>query len=553
MIIHGAPTSRRPSGCPASWRPRTTGARGSPSPGRERPGQPADTAISTRDRRVRDQRPEDLDLLRPPGHLGPVPAADRPHRISGATSTRGSPPSSSTWRPRVSNAADPGHGRRRVQRGLLHRRAIPANAAWATRAMAGWSPWAPSATSGSASPRRWPSWPRTSAMVEAARSVTRARSTTLASGPPGPGLDQIELARLLSLRALSKVLKGEKTWPEGPLAKLQSYSLRGRSPSCIRPLGPVGPWTGCPRRGGRGHVAHLTPGRGTRLGGGTTEVQKNIIADRAIAIPGKSAGRLSPRSSQLPPPIPAPPASSASPAAPGTPPKGAPNGRAPQPLAMWERLAHDAARAGHGSHEDHRRGGPTTARSRASTWSTRSPGSTTTAVDPPGRERIGSITQPRRRYSGIGGSVPLTVLATEVAGEDQGKGDHDLALITGAEALATVRQLKKAGEKPQWSFRPRREAAPRRWTWSSDRTEVSHAVFEGALDLRPVRQRPAGPPRPGASNKHRAPLGPGARTDDGHRGDQPARLQPRGPRPRRVVDGEHRTTGWWRLLRTRSS
>src|SRR5208283_3616200 len=57
-------------------------------------------------------------------------------------------------------------------------------------------------------------------------------------------------------------------------------------------------------------------------------------------------------------------------------------------------------------------------------------------------ERLGAAPR-RRRYSGIGGSVPH-VLATEVAREI-GAGRLDLALIAGAEALATVRRLKKAG------------------------------------------------------------------------------------------------------------
>ena len=84
----------------------------------------------------------------------------------------------------------------------------------------------------------------------------------------------------------------------------------------------------------------------------------------------------------------------------------------------------------------------------------------------------------RRRYSGIGGSVPL-VLATEVA-EEIRAGHLDLALITGAEALATVRRLKKAGEKPQWSFRPA-EKRPFPMDMDFDPSEITHAVFEAYL------------------------------------------------------------------------
>jgi acetyl-CoA C-acetyltransferase len=92
-------------------------------------------------------------------------------------------------------------------------------------------------------------------------------------------------------------------------------------------------------------------------------------------------------------------------------------------------------------------------------------------------ERIGAAPA-RRSYSGIGGSVPL-VLATEVAREIRA-GHLDLALITGAEALATVRRLKKGGEKPQWSFPP---AEKRRFPidMDFDPSEITHAVFEAYL------------------------------------------------------------------------
>ena len=84
----------------------------------------------------------------------------------------------------------------------------------------------------------------------------------------------------------------------------------------------------------------------------------------------------------------------------------------------------------------------------------------------------------RRRYSGIGGSVPH-VLATEVAREIRA-GGLDLALITGAEALATVRRLKKAGERPPWSYRPA-EKRPFPMDLEFHPSEISHAVFEAYL------------------------------------------------------------------------
>jgi acetyl-CoA C-acetyltransferase len=92
-------------------------------------------------------------------------------------------------------------------------------------------------------------------------------------------------------------------------------------------------------------------------------------------------------------------------------------------------------------------------------------------------ERLGA-SPARRRYSGIGGSVPL-VLTTEVAQEIRA-GRLDLALLTGAEGLATVRRLKKAGERPQWSFRPA-EKRPFPMDMEFDPSEISHAVFEAYL------------------------------------------------------------------------
>ena len=71
------------------------------------------------------------------------------------------------------------------------------------------------------------------------------------------------------------------------------------------------------------------------------------------------------------------------------------------------------------------------------------------------------------------------MLAAEAAHEIR-EGRLDLSLLVGAEALATVRRLKKAGEKPQWSFRP---AEKRRFPMDMvfDPSEISHSVFEAYL------------------------------------------------------------------------
>ena len=92
-------------------------------------------------------------------------------------------------------------------------------------------------------------------------------------------------------------------------------------------------------------------------------------------------------------------------------------------------------------------------------------------------ERLGA-SPARRRYSGIGGSVPH-VLAVEAAQAIRA-GDLDFSLLVGAEALATVRRLKKAGERPAWSFRPE-EKRPFPMDMVFDPSEISHSVFEAYL------------------------------------------------------------------------
>jgi alkylation response protein AidB-like acyl-CoA dehydrogenase len=99
---------------------------------------------------------------------------------------------------------------------------------------------------------------------------------------------QIELTRLLNFRALSKVLKGDKGWPEVQIAKLQwSYLAQTLAELQVDLLGP----SALLARGGpdaldKGAWTRLySYQRYTSIGAGTTQVQKNIIADRAIKLP----------------------------------------------------------------------------------------------------------------------------------------------------------------------------------------------------------------------------------------------------------------------------
>src|SRR5438445_2505388 len=106
---------------------------------------------------------------------------------------------------------------------------------------------------------------------------------------------QLEFTRLLNARALSKVLKGEKTWPEVQLAKLQwssiSQTLAELAVDLLGPAGLLG-------RGGPDAVdggmwaRNYVWQRYTSLGAGATEVQKDILADRPIPLPQQDASGL---------------------------------------------------------------------------------------------------------------------------------------------------------------------------------------------------------------------------------------------------------------------
>ncbi|HEX2383932.1 MAG TPA: acyl-CoA dehydrogenase family protein [Acidimicrobiales bacterium] len=98
----------------------------------------------------------------------------------------------------------------------------------------------------------------------------------------------IEYTRLLNYRALSKILKGEPNWPEVPLAKLQwSHLAQTLADLACDLLGPSAVLAkGGPDAidGGAWNRLFVFQ-RYTSIGAGTTEVQKNIIADRAIKLP----------------------------------------------------------------------------------------------------------------------------------------------------------------------------------------------------------------------------------------------------------------------------
>lgn len=90
-------------------------------------------------------------------------------------------------------------------------------------------------------------------------------------------------------------------------------------------------------------------------------------------------------------------------------------------------------------------------------------------------ERLASAlgASPRHRhYSGIGGTTPADLVnRTSVAMQ---RGELDLALICSAEALATVRVAKKAGERLPWSHR---KSTPFPWVPPHE-SEIAHEVLQ---------------------------------------------------------------------------
>ncbi len=99
---------------------------------------------------------------------------------------------------------------------------------------------------------------------------------------------QLEMARLLNARAMTKVMRGEETWPEVPLAKLQwSYLAQTSAELQVDLLGTLGLLTtGAPDAVDDGKWSRLySYYRFTSIGAGTTEIQKNIIADRTMGLP----------------------------------------------------------------------------------------------------------------------------------------------------------------------------------------------------------------------------------------------------------------------------
>ena len=148
------------------------------------------------------------------------------------------------------------------------------------------------------------------------------------------------------------------------------------------------------------------------------------------------------------------------------------DGSAPEPLTMWEhvvRLAAEDAGAGRGSHGVRDRLGALRVIYTQS-WPYDDPADRLAA-------RLG-VSPVDRQYSGIGGTRPMQeVMALTDAIE---RGQLDVGCVVGAEALATVRRRKKAGERPAWSHRdPDRKPFPLEAPFLD--TEIAHEVFQAWL------------------------------------------------------------------------
>lgn len=143
-------------------------------------------------------------------------------------------------------------------------------------------------------------------------------------------------------------------------------------------------------------------------------------------------------------------------------------GDAPEPLVLWEEMAHRAAEDSGGKDvvaaiEDVNVVYPMS-------W---------TYDDAPGRlaERLG-LAPGGRRLSGLSGTSPQKMLSR--AAREILEGDLDLAFVVGAESLATKKRMKRDGLKPEWSHRP----SERRHVPIEDPfhpAEMAHQVFQAYL------------------------------------------------------------------------
>ncbi|HEX2384017.1 MAG TPA: hypothetical protein VHI95_15335, partial [Acidimicrobiales bacterium] len=89
-------------------------------------------------------------------------------------------------------------------------------------------------------------------------------------------------------------------------------------------------------------------------------------------------------------------------------------------------------------------------------------------------DRLG-IEPKHRFYSGIGGTTPQVLV--DDAADAIVRGAVDVAVVCGAEALDTIRRLRKSDERPRWSYKPDDK---RRFPFEAPfhPAEIAHQVFQ---------------------------------------------------------------------------
>jgi alkylation response protein AidB-like acyl-CoA dehydrogenase len=99
---------------------------------------------------------------------------------------------------------------------------------------------------------------------------------------------RVEIIRLTALRAVTKAMHGQMPWPEVPIGKLLwSTVSQDVAETALHALGQDGlRWRDDPKAPDAGRWAHdEIYSRMTTIGAGTTEIQKNVLAERALGLP----------------------------------------------------------------------------------------------------------------------------------------------------------------------------------------------------------------------------------------------------------------------------
>jgi len=145
-------------------------------------------------------------------------------------------------------------------------------------------------------------------------------------------------------------------------------------------------------------------------------------------------------------------------------------GDAPEPLSMWEEVARRAASDTGVAPDRVLAGLEGIDVLYCQTWP---------YDDPAGRlaEALG-VAPARRRYSGIGGTTPHLLIDDAAAAI--ARGEMDLGLVVGGEALDTLRRAKKEERRLAWSHR---DAQPKPFPFEAPfhPAEVAHEVFQAWL------------------------------------------------------------------------